>query len=69
MSLSKEELFNEAGNLSPMEKAQLVEFVLSTFNLKGRKEIDSLWSSEAEERLHAAKSGDLEKISTSTQPK
>ena len=32
MTLSKEELFNEAINLSPMDKAKLVELILSSFN-------------------------------------
>jgi len=63
MIISKEKLFNEAINLSPMDKARLVELVLSSFNYQGRKEIDAAWSIEAEDRLKALKNGEIEKIS------
>lgn len=63
MLISKEELFAEAINLSPMDKAKLVEYVLSSFNFQGRKEIDSAWSSEAEDRVRAVKSGEMKTIS------
>lgn len=63
MIISKEKLFNEAINLSPMEKAQLVELILSSFNFQGRKDIDSAWVKEAEARLQAVKNGEMEKIS------
>lgn len=62
MIISKEELFNEAINLSPMEKAQLVELILSSFNFQGRKEIDSAWAKEAESRLQAIENGEMETI-------
>jgi len=63
MIISKEELFNEAINLSPMDKAKLVELVLSSFNFQGRKEIDSAWETESEDRIQALKNGEMEKIS------
>ena len=63
MIISKEELFNEAINLPPMDKAKLVELILSSFNFQGRKEIDSAWAIEAEDRIKAIKNGDMEKIS------
>ena len=63
MLISKEELFTEAINLSPMDKAKLVECVLSSFNFPGRKEIDSAWGIEAEDRVSAIKSGDMKTIS------
>ena len=63
MIISKEELFNEAINLSPMEKAQLVELILSSFNFQGRKDIDSAWAKEAEDRLRAVKTGEMNTIS------
>jgi putative addiction module component (TIGR02574 family) len=63
MTLSKEELFNEAINLSPMDKAKLVELILSSFNFQSRREIDSAWGVEAEDRIQALKNGEMEKIS------
>lgn len=61
--ISKDELFKEAVNLSPMEKAQLVEIILSSFNFQARKKIDAAWESELEDRLKALKNGEMEKIS------
>ena len=46
-----------------MDKAKLVELILSSFNFQGRKEIDSAWAIEAEDRIKAIKNGDMEKIS------
>lgn len=63
MIISKEELFNEAINLSPMDKAKLVESLLSSFNFQGRKEIDTAWAIESEDRIKALKNGEMEKIS------
>ena len=63
MLISREELFTEAINLSPMDKAKLVECVLSSFNFQGRKEIDSAWGIEAEDRVRAIKSGEMKTIS------
>lgn len=63
MTLSKEELFNEAINLSPLDKAQLVELILSSFNFQGRKEIDYAWAKEAETRLLAIENGEMKTIS------
>jgi len=63
MVISKDELYKEAVNLSPLDKAQLVDILLSSFNFKGRAEIDSKWAIEAEDRLEASKNGLIEKVS------
>ena len=63
MLISKEELFTEAINLSPMDKAKLVEYVLSSFNFQAREDVDSLWAVEAEDRVTAIKNGDIKTIS------
>ncbi len=63
MVISKDELYKEAINLSPMDKAQLVEVLLSSFNFKGRSEIDKKWADEAEDRLEAANNGLIKKVS------
>lgn len=46
-----------------MDKAKLVECVLSSFNFQGRKDIDSAWGAEAEDRIRAIKSGEMKTIS------
>lgn len=63
MVISKDELYKEAVNLSPLDKAQLVELLLSSFNYKGRTAIDSKWAIEGEDRLEASKNGLIEKVS------
>jgi putative addiction module component (TIGR02574 family) len=63
MIISKDELYREAVKLSPLDKAQLVELILSSFNYKGRDEIDSKWAKEVEDRLQASKDGLMNKIS------
>jgi hypothetical protein len=63
MIISKEELFAEAINLSPMDKAKLLEYMLSSFNFKDRKDIDSAWSIETEDRVRAIKNGEMKTIS------
>lgn len=63
MIISKDQLYKEAVSLSPMDKAQLVEILLASFNFKDRADIDSKWAIEAEDRLEAANNGLIEKIS------
>lgn len=63
MIISKEELFTEAMNLSPIDKAKLVEYVLSSFNFQDRKDIDEAWSIEAEGRVRAINNGEMKTIS------
>lgn len=63
MSLSKDELFKQAVKLSPMEKAHLVELLLSSFELTDKPDIDTKWASEAESRLEAYSNGFIEKVS------
>jgi len=62
MVISKDELYKEAVNLPPLDKAKLVEILLSSFKYEGRTEIDSKWAIEVEDRLQAANNGLIEKI-------
>jgi len=63
MSIAKEEIYKNALSLPPIEKAKLVEVILSSFNFKSRKEIDDSWKKEADSRYEAIKSGDIKLIS------
>ncbi|MDC7226175.1 MAG: addiction module protein [Spirochaetales bacterium] len=63
MVISKDDIFKEAVNLSPMDKAQLVETILSSFNFQDRLEIDLAWAKEAENRLKAIENGEMETVS------
>jgi len=54
--------FKEALTLSPSEKAQLIDKLISTLD-KSDKEIDELWAKEAEDRIDAYDQGKIKAIS------
>ena len=56
-------ILTEAMTLSPMERADLVEQILASFEFPARSVIDAAWSAEAEERLSAFERGDMDPIS------
>ena len=55
-------IFKDALTLSPSEKAQLIDKLISTLD-KPDKEIDELWSKEAEDRIDAYDQGKLKAVS------
>ena len=63
MSEDTEKILIEALELPPTERAELVDQLLSSFELPSRKKIDDLWAKEAEDRIDAYERGEI--ISTS----
>lgn len=57
MTETTEKVLNEALQLSPVERALLVEQLLSSFELPERKTLDDLWGKEAENRIDAYEKG------------
>ena len=55
-------IFKEALTLSPSEKAQLIDKLISTLD-KPDKEIDELWAKEVEDRIDAYDQGKIKAIS------
>lgn len=55
-------IFKEALSLTPSEKAQLIDKLISTLD-KSDKEIDALWAQEAEVRIDAYDQGKIKAIS------
>ncbi len=53
----------EALELSPGERADLVEKLLTSFDLPDRQTIDALWAKEAENRIDAYERGELYAVS------
>jgi putative addiction module component (TIGR02574 family) len=49
----------DALGLPPIERAALVEELLSSFDFPARREIDALWAREAEDRIDAYERGEL----------
>jgi putative addiction module component (TIGR02574 family) len=58
----RENLLEEALKLSPVERAELVESLLSSFEFRSRKSIDALWAQEVEDRINAFEQGEIEAI-------
>lgn len=52
----------DALNLSPLERAELVENLLTSFEFQSRERIDALWAKEAENRIDAYERGETAAI-------
>ena len=52
----------EALKLPPVERAELVENLLTSFEFQSRKRIDALWAEEAEKRIDAFEGGEMATI-------
>jgi putative addiction module component (TIGR02574 family) len=53
MTAETQRLLAEALSLPPVERATLLEEILSSFDFPDRKEIDAAWAKEAEDRIDA----------------
>jgi len=62
MAKQREQVLAEALKLSPVERAELVENLLSSFEFQSRKTIDALWAQEAEDRINAFERGEMAAI-------
>jgi putative addiction module component (TIGR02574 family) len=61
MAVSKE-ILKEALNLTPTEKAELIDKLLISLD-KPDKELDDLWAGEAEDRIDAYEQGKIKALS------
>lgn len=57
-------ILTQAMTLSPMERAELVEELLASFDFPSRTAIDAAWGAEAEDRLQAFEQGEMRAIPT-----
>ncbi len=60
MTENLKHIFSEALALSPMERAELVEKILTSFEFPNRKMIDEAWITEVEERIDKFEEGRIE---------
>ena len=56
------QILAEALELPPVERAELVESLLTSFEFQSRKKIDALWAEEAEDRIDAFERGEMTAI-------
>jgi len=59
MTAQTEQVLKEILELPPIDRAEMVERILSSFDFPNRKEIDAAWAHEAEERIDAYEGGDI----------
>jgi putative addiction module component (TIGR02574 family) len=56
------QILAEALRLPPVERAELAEDLLSSFEFQSRTAIDALWAQEAEDRIDAFERGEMSTI-------
>ena len=65
MTVQAQQVLEKAIHLPPVERAELVEQILSSFDFPSRGEIDALWEKEAEDRIDAYDQGKIKAIPAS----
>jgi len=65
MTVLTQQVLKKAIHLPPVERAELVEQILSSFDFPSRDEIDALWAKEAEDRIDAYDQGKIKAIPAS----
>lgn len=58
----RDKILAKALELPPLERAELVEDLLSSFQFSSRKAVDALWAQEAESRIDAYERGEMTAI-------
>jgi len=66
MKTQTQQVLEKAVGLPPIERAELVEGILSSFDFPTRKDIDAMWAQEAEDRVDAYDRGDIAAIPAAT---
>jgi len=56
------QILAEALKLPPVERAELIEGLLTSFEFRSRKTVDVLWAQEAEDRIDAFERGEMAAI-------
>ena len=59
MSGDGKRILENALALPPVERAELVEEILSSFDFPARADVDALWARETEDRIEAYEKGEL----------
>ena len=62
MAKRSKQILAEALKLPPVERAELVENLLTSFEFQSREKLDALWAREAEDRIDAFERGEMATI-------
>ncbi len=63
MSTLSEKIISEASRLSPLEKAEIIDGIIESFDNEPDEEVKKAWIEEAERRLVLHKKNDSEPLS------
>ena len=59
MTPQSQQILREALGLPPIDRAELVEQILASFEFPARQDIDAAWAQEAEDRIDAYEQGEI----------
>ena len=59
MTPQSEQVLREALGLPPMERAELVEEIMASFEFPARQDVYAAWAQEAEDRIDAYERGEI----------
>ncbi len=59
MTEKGKDVLPKALELPPLERAELIEGLLESFEFRGRSDIDKRWAAESEDRIDAYERGEL----------
>ena len=59
MTLQSQQILREALSLPPIDRAELVEQILASFEFPAHQDIDAAWAQEAEDRIDAYERGEI----------
>ena len=65
MTTHAQQVLEKAVGLPPIERAELVEGILSSFDFPSRADVDAAWAREAEDRIDAYERGEIAAIPAS----
>ncbi|MCP4537003.1 MAG: addiction module protein [Chloroflexi bacterium] len=59
MTPQSQHILKEVLGLSPVDRAELIEHIMASFDFPARKEVDAAWAQEAEDRIDAYDQGKM----------
>lgn len=65
MTTQAQQVLEKAVGLPPMERAELVERILASFDCPSRVDVDAAWAQEAEDRIDAYGRGEIAAVPAS----
>jgi len=62
MTVAVKDFLKKTKDMSPMDRAELIEGLFRSFDATPHKDVDAAWAHEAESRIDAIDRGDLKMV-------